>query len=143
MELKLNLRAPKITKNQENWALKKHRKTTLQQTGYWSTFTSKVISPFRPGNVSKITKIRDIFKMGSQASKMSPRALKSLKIMNLTTQNQENPRKKNQENPRKKEGTVAGYARSALDIYIYIYIKKYVLSSVWLKWLPFTQKYAY
>ena len=36
--------------------------------------------------------------------------------MNLTTQNQENPKKKHQENPRKKESTVAGYARSALDI---------------------------
>ena len=36
--------------------------------------------------------------------------------MNLTTQNQENPRKQNQENPRKKEDTVVGYARSALDI---------------------------
>ena len=47
--------------------------------------------------------------------------------MNLTTQNQEHPKKKSQENPRKQEGTVAGYARSALDIYIYnIYIYIYI-----------------
>ena len=54
-------------------------------------------------------------KMGPQASKMSPRAPK-------ITQNHESDHpksskswKKNQENPRKKEGTVAVYARSALD----------------------------
>ena len=54
--------------------------------------------------------------MGPQASKMSPRASKiTQNHENLVTQNQENPRKKTSRN-----GTVAGYARSALDIYIYI-----------------------
>ena len=50
--------------------------------------------------------------MGPQASKMSPRASKiTQNHENLVTQNQENPRKKTSRN-----GTVAGYARSALDI---------------------------
>ena len=49
--------------------------------------------------------------MGPQASKMSPRASKiTQNHENLVTQNQENPRKKTSRN-----GTVAGYARSALD----------------------------
>jgi|OM-RGC.v1.031306547 hypothetical protein len=66
---------------------------------------------FRGGKVSKITKIRRIFKMGPQASKMSPRASKiTQNHENMVTQNQENPRKKTSRN-----GTVAGYARSALD----------------------------
>ena len=53
--------------------------------------------------------------MGPQASKMSPRASKiTQNHENMVTQNQENPRKKTSRN-----GTVAGYARSALDIYIY------------------------
>ena len=59
----------------------------------------------------KSQKIRGIFKMGPQASKMSPRASKiTQNHENLVTQNQENPRKKTSRN-----GTVAGYARSALD----------------------------
>ena len=66
---------------------------------------------FRGGSVLKITKIQGIFKMGPQASKMSPRASKiTQNHENLVTQNQENPRKKTSRN-----GTVAGYARSALD----------------------------
>ena len=49
--------------------------------------------------------------MGPKASKMSPRASKiTQNHENLVTQNQENPRKKTSRN-----GTVAGYARSALD----------------------------
>ena len=49
--------------------------------------------------------------MGPQASKMSPRVSKIIQIHeNLVTQNQENPRNKTSRN-----GTVAGYARSALD----------------------------
>ena len=49
---------------------------------------------FRIGSVSKITKISDFFKMGPQASKMSPRASKiTQNHENLVTQNQENPRK--------------------------------------------------
>ena len=49
---------------------------------------------FRGGKVSKITKIRGIFKMGPQASRMSPRASKiTQNHENLVTQNQENPRK--------------------------------------------------
>ena len=44
--------------------------------GYWLILTSKVDYPFRPGNVSKITKIRGILKMGPRASEMSPRAPK-------------------------------------------------------------------
>ena len=56
--------------------------------------------------------------MGPQASKMSPRASKiTQNHENLVTQNQENPKKKTSRN-----GTVAGYARSALDTNIYIYI---------------------
>ena len=52
--------------------------------------------------------------MGPQASKMSPRASKiTQNHENMVTQNQENPRKKTSRN-----GTVAGYARSALDICI-------------------------
>ena len=70
---------------------------------------------FRGGKVSKITKIRGIFKMGPQASKMRPRASKiTQNHENMVTQNQENPRKKTSRN-----GTVAGYARSALDIVKY------------------------
>ena len=38
--------------------------------------TSKGGGGIRPGSVFKTTKIRDIFKMGSQISKMSPRAPK-------------------------------------------------------------------
>ena len=53
---------------------------------------------FRGGKVSKITKIRGIFKMGPQASKMSPRASKiTQNHENMVTQNQENPRKRLQE----------------------------------------------
>ena len=49
--------------------------------------------------------------MGPQASKMSPRAPKiTQNHQNMVTQNQENPGKKTSRN-----GTVAGYARSALD----------------------------
>ena len=51
--------------------------------------------PFRPENSPKSQKIRGIFKMGPQASKMSPRASKIIQNHeNLVTQDQENPRKK-------------------------------------------------
>ena len=58
--------------------------------------TTKGDYPFRAGSVLKITKIRDIFKMGPQASKMSPWAPKITTNHESDTQNQENPRKKNQ-----------------------------------------------
>ena len=67
----------------------------------------------RGGKAPKSQKNRGAFKMGPQASKMSPRASKiTQNHENLVTQNQENPRKKTSRN-----GTVAGYARSAL-VYI-------------------------
>ena len=53
---------------------------------------------FRTGSVFKIMKIRDIFKMGPRASKMSPWPPKS------------------SQNGSQNGGTVAGYALSALDI---------------------------
>ena len=65
------------------------------------------MSPFAAKSLQNHKKIRGAFKMGPQASKMSPRASK------IMTQNQENPRKKTARN-----GTVAGNARSALDIHI-------------------------
>ena len=66
---------------------------------------------FRGGKAPKSQKIRGAFKMSPRASKMSPRASKiTQNHENLVTQNQENPGKKNSRN-----GTVAGYARSALD----------------------------
>ena len=71
---------------------------------------------FRTGNVSKITKTRDILKMGPEASKMSPRVPEITQNHESDHPKLRNPIKTNQENPRKKEGTVAGYARSALDI---------------------------
>ena len=80
MRPKWSPRAPQISKKQEKWTVKKkHRKATLRKMGYWSIWTSKVDCPFRPGNVSEITKIRDILKMGPEVSKMSPRAPKITK----------------------------------------------------------------
>ena len=63
--------------------------------------------------------------MGPQASKMSPRASKiTQNHENMVTQNQENPRKKTSRN-----GTVAGYARSALDRKVYENLQKHKKSA--------------
>ena len=73
MEPQWNLRAPQISKNQKKWALKKTPKNNTAKSGLLVENDLKRGRFFRAGNVSKITKIQDIFKMGSQASKMSPR----------------------------------------------------------------------
>ena len=59
----------------------------------------KSACPFRGEKSPKSFKIRDTFKVGPQASKMSPRASKiTQNHENLVTQNQENPRKKTSRN---------------------------------------------
>ena len=68
---------------------------------------------FRIGSVSKIMKNPRFLQNGPPGFQNEPRASKiTQNHENLVTQNQENPRKKTSRN-----GTVAGYARSALDIY--------------------------
>ena len=67
---------PKSQKIKKSGHSKKHWKTTLQKVGSWSILTSKRDWAFRAENVPKITKIRDVVKMGPQASKMSPWAPK-------------------------------------------------------------------
>ena len=62
--------ADQISKNQEKWALKNTSKNNTAKSGLLVENDLKSVLLFRSGNVSKITKIRDIFKMGSQASKM-------------------------------------------------------------------------
>ena len=76
MEPKWSLRAPQISKNQEKWALKKTSKNNTAKSGLLVDFDLKSELGVRARNVFKITKIRDIFKMGPQASKMSPWAPK-------------------------------------------------------------------
>ena len=70
MEPKWSLRAPQISKNQEKWALKKTLKNNTAKSGLLVDFDLKSGLVFRTGNVFEITKIRDIFKMGPQASEM-------------------------------------------------------------------------
>ena len=67
---------PNHKKSRKTGTQKNTQKTTLQKVGSWSHFDFKSDLFFRTGTVFKITKIRDIFKMGPQASKMSPWAPK-------------------------------------------------------------------
>ena len=85
---------PKSQKIKKSGHSKKHGKTTLEKAGYWSKRDLKSDCPFRPGIVSKVTKIRDILKIGPRASKMSPRAPK-------TTQNHESDHPKSRKSYKK------------------------------------------
>ena len=78
MEPKWSLRAPQITKNQEKWALKKTLKNNTAKSWFLVAFWSQKGLIFRSRNFPKITKIREICKMGPQASKMSPWAPKMI-----------------------------------------------------------------
>ena len=121
---KWSLWAPKITEKTEKQTLKKHTKKWMQKL---SKKEPKRTIPFRAEKSPKSQKsepwaqnVPQASRRGSQAPKIpknhqkkSPRASKiAQNHENLITQNQENPKKKIQE---KRCGTVAGYARSALD----------------------------
>ena len=71
-EPKWSRRAPKSQKISNSEHSKSVKNITLQKVGAWSHFDLKNDLLFRAGSVLKITKIRDIFKIGPQVSKMSP-----------------------------------------------------------------------
>ena len=160
--LKWSLWVPKISKNQENSALKKHKKHNTQKIGFGMENDLIWGGPFRFPSPFRITKVCKILKIGLRTSKITKNLnfdfQKSSKIIISTSQNLENPTancllfafykktkkwevwlqtacfckppflqrmvpyililKKidNKKAERKEKGTVAGYARSALDI---------------------------
>ena len=86
--------ADQISKNQEKWVFKKTSKNDTAKSGLLVDFDIKKGLDFRGGSVIKITKIRDVFKMGPQVSKLSPRAFK-------TTQNHESDNPKSKKSQKK------------------------------------------
>ena len=74
MEAKMEPQGTQNQKKTKKGHSKKQQRTTLPKVGYWLHFGLKMGIYFRTGSAPKITKIKQILKMGPRASKMSPRA---------------------------------------------------------------------